>query len=259
MSIFNVELKKVVDDTYDIEIGYNLSDTLVSDLENGLAGKIKKFAVITDTNVRDPYALPICEKIKHAGYSVDLFVFPAGEKSKSRETKAKIEDAMLKKGYRRDCCIIAVGGGVVTDLSGFIAGTYGRGVPFINFATTLLAAADASVGGKTAIDTPLATNTIGLFNQPQKVYIDIAAWKTLPQRQMASGMAETIKHACLGSEDMSRNLKSGPHSRPGNRDSQRLQAVAWRGTVDWNGSTGTYVSTAWLYVRGAGRACDKAL
>ena len=202
MSIFNVELKKVVDDTYDIEIGYNLSDTLVSDLENGLAGKIKKFAVITDTNVRDPYALPICEKIKHAGHSVDLFVFPAGEKSKSRETKAKIEDAMLKKGYRRDCCIIAVGGGVVTDLSGFIAGTYGRGVPFINYATTLLAAADASVGGKTAIDTPLATNTIGLFNQPQKVYIDIAAWKTLPQRQMASGMAETIKHACLGSEDM---------------------------------------------------------
>ena len=133
---------------------------------------------------------------------MDLFVFPAGEKSKSRESKAKIEDAMLKKGYRRDCCIIAVGGGVVTDLSGFIAGTYGRGVPFINFATTLLAAADASVGGKTAIDTPLATNTIGLFNQPQKVYIDIAAWKTLPQRQMASGMAETIKHACLGSEDM---------------------------------------------------------
>ena len=70
MSIFNVELKKVVDDTYDIEIGYNLSDTLVSDLENGLAGKIKKFAVLTDTKVRDPYALPICEKIKHAGYSV---------------------------------------------------------------------------------------------------------------------------------------------------------------------------------------------
>ena len=98
---------------------------------------------------------------------MDLCAFPAGEKSKSRETKAKIEDARLKKGYRRDCCIIAVGGGVVTDLSGFIAGTYGRGVPFSNFATTLLAAADAAVGGKTAIDTPLATNTIGLFNQPQ--------------------------------------------------------------------------------------------
>ena len=96
--------------------------------------------------MRDPYALPICEKIKQAGYSVDLFVFPAGEKSKSRETKAKIEDAMLAKGYRRDCCIIAVGGGVVTDLSGFIAGTYGRGVPFINYATTLLSAGSRCFG-----------------------------------------------------------------------------------------------------------------
>ena len=106
---------------------------------------------------------------------------------------------MLAKGYRRDCCIIAVGGGVVTDLAGFVAGTYGRGVPFINYATTLLAAADASVGGKTAVDTPLATNLIGLFNQPEKVYIDIACWETLPANQISSGMAETIKHACLAS------------------------------------------------------------
>ena len=80
----------------------------------------------------------------------------------------KRQDTMLSKGYRRDCCIIAVGGGVVTDLAGFVAGTYGRGVPFINYATTLLASADASVGGKTAVDTPLATNLIGMFNQPQK-------------------------------------------------------------------------------------------
>ena len=131
-----------------------------------------------------------------------MFVFPAGEKSKTRETKANIEDAMLEKGYRRDCCVIAVGGGVVTDISGFVAGTYGRGVPFINYATTLLAAADASVGGKTAVDTPLATNLIGLFNQPEKVYIDIASWSTLPEREVKSGMAETIKHACMASEDM---------------------------------------------------------
>ena len=202
MSVFNVELKKVVDDSYDIEIGYNLMDRLVGDLETGLLGTIKKLAVITDTNVRDLYAKPICEKLIEAGYKVDLFVFPAGEKSKTRQTKERIEDAMLEKGYRRDCAIIAVGGGVVTDLAGFVAGTYGRGVPFINYATTLLAAADASVGGKTAVDTPLATNLIGMFNQPQKVYIDIEAWKTLPERQVASGMAETIKHACLASLDM---------------------------------------------------------
>ena len=202
MSTFNVELKKVVDDSYEIEIGYDLKNKLVEDIQRGLAGKIRKFAVITDSNVGDIYARPICERLLREGYEVDMFVFPAGEKSKTRETKARIEDAMLEKGYRRDCCIIAVGGGVVTDISGFIAGTFGRGVPFINYATTLLAAADASVGGKTAVDTPLATNLIGLFNQPEKVYIDIEAWTTLPEREMRSGMAETIKHACMASEDM---------------------------------------------------------
>lgn len=202
MSVFNVELKKVVDDSYEIEIGYNLTNKLVEDIERGLVGKIRKFAVITDSNVGELYARPISEGLLCAGYEVDMFVFPAGEKSKTRETKARIEDAMLEKGYRRDCCIIAVGGGVVTDLSGFVAGTYGRGVPFINYATTLLAAADASVGGKTAVDTPLATNLIGVFNQPEKVYIDIASWKTLPEREVRSGMSETIKHACLASEDM---------------------------------------------------------
>lgn len=202
MSSFNVELKKVVDDSYEIEIGYELSNQLVEDLEKGLVGKIKRFAVITDSNVRDLYAKPICEKLIHSGFLVDMFVFPAGEKSKTRETKAKLEDAMLGKGYRRDCCVIAIGGGVVSDIAGFLAGTYGRGVPFINYATTLLAAADASIGGKTAVDTPLATNLIGLFNQPKKVYIDIACWKTLPDRQMKSGMAETIKHACMASMDM---------------------------------------------------------
>ena len=91
MSVFNVELKKVVDDTYEIEIGYQLSNKLIDDLQKGLVGNIRKFAVITDTNVQDLYAKPICEKLLRAGFSVDMFVFAAGEKSKTRETKAKIE------------------------------------------------------------------------------------------------------------------------------------------------------------------------
>ena len=98
MSVFNVELKKVVDDSYDIEMGYRLEDQLVEDLETGLLGKIRKFAVITDSNVLDLYAKPISEKLSKAGFKVELFVFPAGEKSKTRQTKAKIEDAMLEKG-----------------------------------------------------------------------------------------------------------------------------------------------------------------
>lgn len=201
MSVFNVELKKVVDDSYDIEIGFELQQKLMQDIKNGLVGNITKFAVVTDSIVKDLYADNIYHLLKKAGYTAELFVFEAGETNKTRKTKELIEDAMLEKGYRRDCCIIAVGGGVVTDLAGFVAGTFGRGVPFINYATTLLAAADASVGGKTAVDTPLATNLIGLFNQPQKVYLDIATWKTLPKRQVASGMAETIKHACLANKD----------------------------------------------------------
>ena len=201
MGTFQVELKKVVDDSYEIEVGFALEDKLIADLQDGLVGKIHKFAVITDSNVKDPYGEPILHRLKNAGYQADLFVFEAGEKSKTRQTKEMIEDAMLAKQYRRDCCVIAVGGGVVTDLAGFVAGTYGRGVPFINYATTLLAAADASVGGKTAVDTPLATNLIGMFNQPEKVYLDIATWKTLPKREVISGLAETIKHACLGSKE----------------------------------------------------------
>ena len=197
MGNFRVSLKKVVDDSYDIEVGYELTTRLIDDIKEGLAGKLKRFAVITDSIVEELYAKPIYEALIEAGYKADIFVFPEGEKSKTRETKAMVEDAMLEKEYRRDCCIIAVGGGVVTDLAGFIAGTFGRGVPFINYATTLLAAADASVGGKTAVDTPRATNLIGLFNQPLKVYIDIAAWNTLPKRQIVSGLAETIKHACM--------------------------------------------------------------
>ena len=197
MSKFEVELKKVVDDSYEIEIGYSLADQVVEDLKNGLVGSIHKFAIITDSNVEPLYARQLEQKLLDAGFQTGVFEFPAGEKSKTRQTKAMIEDAMLERGYRRDCCIIAVGGGVVTDLAGFIAGTYGRGVPFINYATSLLAAADASVGGKTAVDTPLATNLIGLINQPQKVYLDLASWKTLPEREIYSGLAETIKHACL--------------------------------------------------------------
>lgn len=198
---FYCELKKVVDDSYDIEIGHNLTDTLVKELSEGLCGRVKKFAIVTDSNVEDLYAMPIMDKLREMGFTSHLFTIPAGEKSKTRAMKEFVEDSMLKAGYRRDCAVVAVGGGVVTDLAGFVAGTYGRGVPFVNFATTLLSAADASVGGKTAVDTPLATNLIGMFNQPKKVYIDIDTWKTLPKRELISGLSETIKHACLADEE----------------------------------------------------------
>ena len=197
MSTFQVQLKKTVDDSYEIEVGRSLMHQLADDLAKGLLGGLRRFALITDSRVETLYAQPICRMLQEAGFDGAVFSFPAGEESKTRETKAEIEDRMLAAGYRRDCFVLAVGGGVVSDLAGFLAGTYGRGVPFIIYATTLLSAADASVGGKTAVDTPLATNLIGLFNQPKKVYIDIDCWNTLPPREISSGLAETVKHACL--------------------------------------------------------------
>lgn len=208
MKSFNVTLKKVVDDSYDIDIGYGLEDRLINDLKNGLCCGYKRAAVISDSIVAPLYAEGICERLSENGFSQKLFVFPEGEKSKTRRTKEQLEDDMLASGYRRDCFVIAVGGGVVTDISGFLAGTYGRGVPFVNYATTLLAAADASIGGKTAVDTPLATNLIGMFNQPKKVYIDLETWKTLPRRQLSSGLCETVKHAMMADKEFFEYLEN---------------------------------------------------
>lgn len=201
MTTFHVPLKKVVDDSYDIQIGRNLFDDLVGDLQTGLTPGAVRYALITDASVRHRYADSLLDKLQEAGLDVSLFVMPAGEIYKNRDTKAQLEDQMLDAGFGRDSAVIALGGGVVSDLAGFLAGTFGRGIPFINYSTTLLSAADASVGGKTAVDTPHATNLIGLFNQPAKVYIDIDCWKSLPVREVRSGLAETIKHACLADAD----------------------------------------------------------
>ncbi len=197
MSKFFVELKKVVDDSYDIEIGYHLFDTLIEELKGSLGQGISRYAIITDSVVEVLYGKTLLDLMEKEGFKVDLISFPEGEKSKVRSTKEIIEDEMLARGHRRDSCIIALGGGVVTDLAGFVAGTFGRGIPFINYSTTILGAADASVGGKTAVDTPLATNLIGLIYQPKKVYIDLATWSSLPVNQVSNGLSETIKHACM--------------------------------------------------------------
>lgn len=123
-----------------------------------------------------------------------------GEPSKSRKVKAEIEDWMLKQGCTRDTVILALGGGVLGDLVGFVAATYMRGVRFCQIPTSLLAMVDSSIGGKTAIDTPLGKNLIGAFHQPERIYIDLAFLETLDKRQVCNGMAEVVKTAAIWDE-----------------------------------------------------------
>jgi 3-dehydroquinate synthase len=127
----------------------------------------------------------------------ETLTFPAGERSKSRETWSRLTDELLRLGFGRDSGIVALGGGVAGDLGGFVAATYLRGVPYVQAPTTLLAMLDASVGGKTGVDTAEGKNLIGAFHPPMAVLADPRALATLPEREYRAGLAEAVKHGLI--------------------------------------------------------------
>ena len=162
-----------------------------------------RYAIITDDNVAPHYLDRVRESFV-AGSSrgaardrVHAVVIPAGEEHKTRERWSAITDTLLAHGCGRDTAIIALGGGVVGDLGGFVAATYMRGIPVVQIPTTLLAMVDASVGGKTAVDTPAGKNTVGAFHPPAAVIIDPATLASLPPRELRSALAEVIKHGVI--------------------------------------------------------------
>lgn len=152
----------------------------------------RRVALITDEIVAPLYGHALAERL-----GATLFSFPAGEQHKTRATKERLEDQMLAAGFGRDTVIIALGGGVVTDLAGFVAATYCRGVPLIMVPTTLMGMVDASLGGKTAVNTPLGKNMIGAFYQPVAIFIDPTTLSTLPQSEFKNGVVEMIKHGLV--------------------------------------------------------------
>ncbi|HET9424341.1 MAG TPA: 3-dehydroquinate synthase [Gemmatimonadaceae bacterium] len=164
-------------------------DTLV-----GEVSEAHRIAVITDSNVDHLYARRIAHQL---GDRARVFPVPAGEKSKTRASWADITDEMLAEGFGRDSLVIAVGGGVVGDLAGFVAATYMRGIPFVQVPTTLLAMIDASVGGKTGVDTPAGKNLVGAFHQPALVVADPQTLATLPANHFRAGLAEALKHGVI--------------------------------------------------------------
>ncbi|KAL7624438.1 3-dehydroquinate dehydratase (3-dehydroquinase) [Parahypoxylon ruwenzoriense] len=168
--------------------------------------KSSTYILITDTNLHDRYVPPFKDLFNKAAESRGMqtrlltYTIPPGETSKSRETKAEIEDWMLAQKCTRDTVIIALGGGVIGDMIGYVAATFMRGVRFVQVPTTLLAMVDSSIGGKTAIDTPMGKNLVGSFWQPRRIYIDLAFLETLPVREFINGMAEVVKTAAIWDE-----------------------------------------------------------
>ncbi|OJD34869.1 pentafunctional arom polypeptide [Diplodia corticola] len=188
-----------------IVVEYGLWDSYVAqDLLQNI--RSSTYVLITDTNLGDIYT-PAFEKsfkehaAQHAPSSRLLsYTIPPGETSKSRSTKATVEDWLLRQGCTRDTVIIALGGGVIGDMIGFVAATYMRGVRFVQVPTTLLAMVDSSIGGKTAIDTPAGKNLVGAFWQPERIYIDLQFLETLPRREFINGMGEVVKTAAIWDE-----------------------------------------------------------
>ena len=164
-----------------------------------LAEKIKpgRAAVITDTNVGPLYADVACDSLRQAGFEPALITVPAGEQSKSLQQLARVYDELAAARIARDCPLVALGGGVVGDLTGYAAATWQRGVPFVQVPTSLEADLDSSVGGKTGINHASGKNMIGAFYQPLFVLIDTDTLRTLGRRDFIAGLAESVKHAII--------------------------------------------------------------
>ena len=154
-------------------------------------------AVITDSNVGKYYSKAALKSLSAAGFQPVLITVPAGEKSKSVSMVEKCYDQLAKHRLERKSFIVALGGGVVGDLAGFVAATYLRGIPFVQVPTTLLAQVDSSVGGKTGVNLKAGKNLVGAFYQPQLVLCDLDTLKTLPRREYVSGLAEVIKYGVI--------------------------------------------------------------
>lgn len=161
-----------------------------------------KVAVISDDNVFPLYGQTVTDSLAKAGFIPVSFVFPHGEASKNLDTYGKVLSFLAKERITRSDILLALGGGVVGDLTGFCAASFLRGIPFIQVPTTILSAVDSSVGGKTAVDLPEGKNLVGAFHQPSLVLCDTNTFSTLDERQVACGYAEIIKYGVMCDEEL---------------------------------------------------------
>jgi shikimate kinase/3-dehydroquinate synthase len=192
--------------SYPVFVGYGLLDKLGEKMKKAaLSGTA---TVISDENVFSLYGSKVGGIIKNAGFAVNSFIVPPGEETKSMDYAIKIYDFLVEHRAERDDIIIALGGGMVGDLAGFVAATFLRGMPWIQVPTSLVAMVDASIGGKVGVNHPEGKNLIGAFYQPNLVLADCQTLTTLPQRELTSGWAEVIKHGMILDEEFVQFLES---------------------------------------------------
>ena len=192
--------------TYDVQIGSGLLCDAGTSLQ-ALFPTPRKVMVVSDDTVRALWGDRLIASLEDAGYTVFEFVFPHGEISKTAATIVSLWEALAQANLTRTDFVAALGGGVVGDMAGFAAATYLRGIPFVQFPTTLLAMVDSSVGGKTGADLAIGKNLIGAFHQPSAVFCDTDTLQTLPDSVFADGCAEVIKYGYINDPSLLEMLK----------------------------------------------------
>ncbi len=191
---------KLKENSYDIVIGTNILGALGSQLRKMKIGK--DAVIITNPIIKKHYGRLIAEGLKKKGISVKFIEIPSGEKSKSAFYAQKIIEQIVSYDVFKTIFIVALGGGVVGDLAGYVAAVYKRGIPYVQIPTTLLAQIDSSIGGKVAIDLPVGKNLIGAFYQPKVVWSDVSVLSTLDNRQIINGFAEAVKYGIIYDQEL---------------------------------------------------------
>lgn len=192
--------------SYDIDIGHGLLKDLGDRVAKLTLGR--QALVVTDENVGKNYASPVLASLRECGFDTGLALLPPGEATKSLEVASRLYDQLIDANADRDSIVVALGGGVIGDLAGFVAATFARGISFVQVPTTLLAMVDASVGGKVAVDHPKSKNSIGAFHQPLAVVCDLDTLATLPDREYRCGLAEVVKYGVIMDADFFREIEN---------------------------------------------------
>ncbi|MFZ5814477.1 MAG: 3-dehydroquinate synthase [Bacillota bacterium] len=191
---------------YPIQVGTGLLRQMGRLMRERLP-RVRRALIITDTNVGPRYGQVVREALEAEGITVTKATVPAGEGSKTLAQAYSLYTSCVKAELERQSAIVALGGGVVGDLAGFVAATYLRGIPFVQVPTTLLAQVDSSIGGKTGVDMPEGKNLVGAFHQPSLVVADLEVLQSLPRRELIAGMAEVVKHGMIRDEEFLKYLE----------------------------------------------------